>query len=115
MQTSLRQRMIARAAPPPRHRAGTAMPVYQIALQFDVGSTLQLWHAAAQRLRESGLSTPDIETTIGLASDPSIADCLATLILPRHAPGCDLIDVRIGQGCVLDDLFASPLPNASEH
>ncbi|WP_019831322.1 hypothetical protein [Sphingomonas sp. PR090111-T3T-6A] len=114
MQTSLRQRMVERVAPPPRHRAGAAIPIYQIALQFDVRSTLQLWHAAAQRLRESGLSTPDIETTIGLASDPSIADCLATLILPRHAPGCDLIDVRIGQSSI-DDLFASPLPNASEH
>lgn len=114
MQTSLRQRMTTRARPH-QHHGGAPKPLYQIALQFDVRSTLHLWHAAAQRLRESGLLTPDIETTIGFASDPSIADCLATLILPRHAPGCDLIDVRIGPGRAIDDLFASPLPISSEH
>jgi hypothetical protein len=37
------------------------------------------------------------------------------MILPRHAPGCDLIDVRIGPGRAIDDLFASPFPTSSEH
>lgn len=104
----------------PRRRTGgsgpgSMKPVYELSLQFDVRSALQLWHAAARRLRDSGLATPDIETTIGLAADPSIADCLATLILPRHAPGCDLIDVHIEPSRAIDDLFADPFPASSEH
>jgi hypothetical protein len=56
-----------------------------------------------------------MDTTIGLAADPSIADCLATLILPRHAPGCDLVDVRIRPGDAIDELFAGSLPTSCEH
>ncbi len=120
MHTSSRRGMTAAPPPPsPRrgHRGGAsdAKAVFQIALQFDVRDTLRLWHAAAARLRESGLSKLDIETTIGLAADPSIADCLATLILPRHAPGCDLVDVRIRPSDAIDELFAGALPTSSEH
>ncbi len=120
MHTSPRRSMTAAPSPPSPHRrqgggAGDAKAVFQIALQFDVRDTLRLWHAAAARLRESGLSKLDIDTTIGLAADPSIADCLATLILPRHAPGCDLVDVRIRPGDAIDELFAGSLPISSEH
>lgn len=101
------------ATPRGHQRGGEGRALFQIALQFDVQSGLRLWHAAAERLRECGLSKLDIETTIGHAADPSIADCLATMILPRHAPGCDLVDVRIGPGRALDDLFE--LPTTSEH
>lgn len=123
MPTRLRKRIASPHAPlscPSRRRvgedgSGRAKPVYELSLQFDVRSALQLWHAAARRLRESGLSPPDIETTIGLAADPSIPDCLATLILPRHASGCDLLDVRIGPALPVDDPFADRFPILSEH
>ncbi len=133
MHTSLRKRVAATREPlsrasltpspspasPKRHTGGDkpagAKAVYELSLQFDVYSALQLWHAAARRLGDGGLSPLDIEMTIGLAADPSIADCLATLVLPRHASGCDLLDVRIGPALPIDDRFAAPFPSSSEH
>jgi len=78
--------------------SGGGAPVYEVALQFDIPHALPLWQAAAQRLRDHGLDMADIAATIGSSDHPSIEDCLETLLLPRQADGCDLVDFDVRPG-----------------
>lgn len=100
----------------PRNRENGQRPMaYEIALQFDVRNAATLWRAAARRLEEYGLERFDIHQTIGSIEDPSISDCLSTLILPRHADGCSLIDVHIQPGQRAEDMFPADIPAMIEH
>jgi hypothetical protein len=68
---------------------------YDVILKFNVPDPALLWQAAARRLEGSGLEPGDVDETIGSIDDPSIDDCLATLMLPMVADGCELVDVHV--------------------
>jgi hypothetical protein len=63
-----------------------------IVLKFSIADPASLWHAAAKRLQRNGLALDDVIDTIGSVDDPSIDDCLTTLMFPMQIDGCDLIE-----------------------
>ena len=69
--------------------------VFDVVLTVTVPDPASLWRAAARRLEGSGLDPEDVDETIGSIDDPSIDDCLATLMLPAAPDGCVLADVQV--------------------
>lgn len=68
---------------------------YWFSLRLRVDSPTQLWHAAALRCRQSGMSQDEVEDLIGPVEDPSITDCLMLLALPERLPGCTRLDTAL--------------------
>lgn len=83
-----------------------SVTIYDVMLKFAVRDPARLWRAAAQLLQMGGLDADDVDETIGTIDDPSIDDCLATILLPRTADGCDVIDFEIQHGIDHDGLYA---------
>lgn len=69
---------------------------FDVCLKVDITDAALLWRmAAAHALAVSALEMEDIEEVIGPMEDPSLADCLAMLLVPQSVAGCALTDVRI--------------------
>ena len=70
------------------------MLAYEVVLKVTVMDIDALWHGAARRLREAGLSPQDIDDTVGPQEDPAVSDCLSVLALPE-IDGCRITDFQI--------------------
>jgi hypothetical protein len=79
---------------------------HEVMLKFEVSDATALWGAAASQLARGGLCASDIDETIGSIDDPSIDDCLATLVVLRGTEGCDLIDFRVERASASAEMFA---------
>lgn len=76
-------------------------PEYRISLTLAVSDGRALWTAAAARLlASSGMTFDDVVEMIGPCEDPSISDCIATLVKPDGLAGC-----------LLDDFWVDAFPN----
>ena len=79
-------------------------PQYRISLTLAVSDGRALWTAAAARLLAApGMTLDDVVEVIGPCEDPSISDCIATVLKPADVPGCLLDDFWI-------DAFAKTPP-----
>ena len=79
-------------------------PQYRISLTLAVSDGRALWAAAAARLLAApGMTLDDVVEVIGPCEDPSISDCIATVLKPADVPGCLLDDFWI-------DAFAKTPP-----
>lgn len=65
-------------------------------LTLTVEDSRSLWNAAAEKaLQAPGMTLSDVLDTIGPREDPSIADCLAMLLMPAGVAGCALDDFAV--------------------
>lgn len=83
---------------------GSHQASLSITLSLSITDAQALWAAAAERaLAAPGTTLGDVLDTIGPREDPSIADCLAMLLVPSRLAGCTLddFDARPAGGSVV--------------
>lgn len=69
---------------------------FHVKIALSVRDIGLLWRmAAAHALTISGLEQEDIEEVIGPLDDPSIAECLAMLLVPQPTAGCVMTDFSV--------------------
>ncbi|MEO8723664.1 MAG: hypothetical protein ABI395_09115, partial [Sphingobium sp.] len=62
---------------------------FLVTIALSVRDVDLLWRmAATHALSIAGLEQEDVEDVIGVLEDPSIADCLAMLLVPKPVAGC---------------------------
>lgn len=69
---------------------------FSATLTLNVEDARALWTAAAEKaLQAPGMTLSDVLDTIGPREDPSIADCIAMLVVPAGIAGCTLDDFTV--------------------
>lgn len=65
-------------------------------LTLTVEDARALWTAAAEKAMQApGMTLSDVLDTLGPREDPSIADCIAMLVVPAGIAGCELDDFSV--------------------
>ncbi|MCX8476649.1 MAG: hypothetical protein MT490_12695 [Sphingomonas sp.] len=78
-------------------------------LTLTVEDARALWTAAADKAMQApGMTLSDVLDTLGPREDPSIADCIAMLVVPAGVAGCALDDFSVDVAPVSADVI--PLP-----
>lgn len=89
--------------------APAAKAAFTVTLTLTVEDAHALWTAAAEKaLQAPGMTLSDVLDTLGPREDPSIADCIAMLVVPAGVAGCALDDFSVGAAPASADVI--PLP-----
>lgn len=76
--------------------ASATNTAFTATLTLTVEDARSLWNAAAEKaLQAPGMTLSDVLDTIGPREDPSIADCIAMLLVPAGIAGCALDDFAV--------------------
>ena len=91
------------------NNATATKAAFTATLTLTVEDACALWTAAAEKaLQAPGMTLSDVLDTLGPREDPSIADCIAMLVVPAGVAGCALDDFSVDAAPASADVI--PLP-----